>query len=204
MLQTSSLGLFLSSLCAIGQRLSAPSPSRRHKRHPPGRLGPGRVRCRTHCAQHVRAHHQSVECWQPTQLAWSASLVGTIYATPIVVAGRVYIGGGDGRMLPSKPCTGAAGWTSRKRGPSTSIPPPMPTASSSPAPSTPAHRLRCQTGKSSGPLPSSPILRRGHGRRARPLRGRLRGTLLCPRYANRRASSGRPRAAAAFTINPQW
>lgn len=51
------------------------------------------------------------------QLAWSASLGGlTIYATPIVANGRVYLGGGDGRMHAFDAVTGAVVWTSKKQG----------------------------------------------------------------------------------------
>lgn len=51
------------------------------------------------------------------QLAWSASLGSlTIYATPIVADGRVYLGGGDGRMHAFDALTGAAVWTSKKEG----------------------------------------------------------------------------------------
>jgi eukaryotic-like serine/threonine-protein kinase len=50
------------------------------------------------------------------QLAWTASLVGTIYATPIVANGRVYLGGGDGRMHAFDATTGAPQWTSKNQG----------------------------------------------------------------------------------------
>ncbi len=51
------------------------------------------------------------------QLAWSASLGGfTNYATPIVAHGRVFVGGGDGRMHAFDATTGAILWTSKKLG----------------------------------------------------------------------------------------
>jgi eukaryotic-like serine/threonine-protein kinase len=51
------------------------------------------------------------------QLVWSALLGGlTIYATPVVATGRVYIGGGDGRMHAFNATTGAVVWTSKKQG----------------------------------------------------------------------------------------
>jgi eukaryotic-like serine/threonine-protein kinase len=43
--------------------------------------------------------------------AWASPVgVGTLYASPIVVAGRVYIGSGDGRMYAFDAATGATLW----------------------------------------------------------------------------------------------
>jgi len=50
-------------------------------------------------------------------LAWTASPGGfTLYATPIVVNGRVFLGGGDGRMYAFDAATGSSLWTSKKLG----------------------------------------------------------------------------------------
>ncbi len=117
MLQTSSLGLLLSSLCAIGttafSHLAAAADTNAAIRR--GDWVQGEFD-----AGHT-VHNTSERTINPSnvgslQLAWSASLVGTIYATPIVAGGRVFIGGGDGRMHAFDALTGAVVWTSKRRG----------------------------------------------------------------------------------------
>ena len=189
MLQTSSLGLLLSSLCAIGTTAFSPlataadtNAAIRRGDWVQGEFDAGHT-----------VHNTSERTINPSnvgslQLAWSASLVGTIYATPIVAGGRVYIGGGDGRMHAFDALTGAEVWTSKKRGifyvDSATYADGLVFASAIYAPLT---AFNARTGKvvwTSSARHRSPGA--GHGRRAHPLRGRLRRHALCPRYANRR------------------
>ncbi len=189
MLQTSSLGLLLSSLCAIGTTAFSPlaaaadtNAAIRRGDWVQGEFDAGHT-----------VHNTSERTINPSnvgslQLAWSASLVGTIYATPIVAGGRVFIGGGDGRMHAFDALTGAVALDEQKardllrrfrylcRRPHLRQ-----------RHIRPAHRLQCPDRKS-----SLDLFRRhrspgtSHGRRAHPLRSRLRRHALCPRYANRR------------------
>src|SRR5205085_2401577 len=48
--------------------------------------------------------------------AWSAAIPGGIYASPIVVNGVVYLGGGDGRMHAFDAFTGASLWNGPPQG----------------------------------------------------------------------------------------
>ena len=117
MLQTSLLGLLLSGLCAIGTTAFSPlaaaadtNAAIRRGDWVQGEFDAGHT-----------VHNTSERTINPSnvgslQLAWSASLVGTIYATPIVAGGRVFIGGGDGRMHAFDALTGAVVWTSKRRG----------------------------------------------------------------------------------------
>jgi len=117
MLQIHSLGFLLSSLCVIGTVQFSPlaTAADANVATRPGDWTQGEFD-----AGHS-VHNSSERTINPSnvgnlQLAWSASLVGTIYATPIGVNGRIYIGGGDGRMHAFAAATGAALWTSKKQG----------------------------------------------------------------------------------------
>ena len=117
MLLNSSLGRFLSILCAVGTVAFSPFASAADTNAATRR---GDWLQGEFDAGHS-VHNTSERTINPSnvsrlQLAWSASLTGTIYATPIVAGGRLYIGGGDGKMHAFDAITGAEVWASKKQG----------------------------------------------------------------------------------------